>query len=103
MFTVCTEMQKLRDYLDSKNITWNDISDNHYDTCWICRTHFMIHHDTWSVIHGYGTYGGFFEIDNDTGLLELMTSSLNDGDSIGFLTADMVIQYIEEVLPNVRS
>ena len=93
---ICKEMSKLRQYLDDKGIKWVDVSSN--DSLWICRTHFELNGLRWSVIHGYGTYGGIRIIDaNDQGLLELMTNAVNNGEPIGWLTADNVIGYIEQL------
>lgn len=96
---ICEEMSKLRQYLDDKGIKWKDASSNDYlYNLWICRTHFEINSHTWSVINGYGTYGGFKILDGyNEGLLELMTNSVNNGEPIGWLTADNVIGYIEEL------
>lgn len=49
----------------------------------------------WSVIHGYGTYGGFSSIDADRGLLEVMSDAINNGEPIGWLTAERVMQYVK--------
>lgn len=54
--TICKEMIKLRKYLDDKGIKWVDASTD--DNLWICRTHFELNGFRWSVINGYGTYGG---------------------------------------------
>ena len=50
-----------------------------------------------SVINGYGTYGGYsvFEHSNK-GLLEVMSGILNDGEPIGFLTADELIKILQD-------
>ena len=93
---ICEEMSKLRQYLDDKGIEWVDASSN--DSLWICRTHFELNGLRWSVVNGYGTYGGIRIFDeNNQGLLELMTNSVNNGEPIGWLTADNVIGYIEEL------
>ena len=95
-FRVCSEMEDLREYLTKHNIEWWDKSYTK-DEYWICRTHFMINHNNWSVIHGFGTYGGICTFSNrDWCLLELMTSALNGGEPIGNLSAKQVIEYIEQ-------
>lgn len=105
-FRVCEEMQVLRDWLTKNNITWYDVSSNPQgiDDCWICRTHFWLNGNKWSVVHGFGTYGGFSSIDKDFSLLELMATPINDGDPVGYLTGKQVIEYIEkEIHPNVQT
>lgn len=97
---ICKEMIKLRQYLDDKGVKWKDAStspgDKLWHLLWICRTHFELNGISWSVINGYGTYGGWEMSDeNNQGLLELMTNSVNNGEPIGWLTADDVIGYIE--------
>lgn len=95
--TVCEEMQKLRDYLDSNNIEWKDKSDD-WEMSWICRTHFYYKNNQWSVINGSGTYGGYFINEElNYGALELMVSCINDGEPVGYLKAEDVIKYMEGV------
>lgn len=72
-FYVCDEMKRLRAYLNLSSIKWNDVSSkNHY---WMCRTHFNYKGHRISVIHGFGSYGGFLYDDEDKGLLEMMIDS----------------------------
>ena len=95
--TVTVEMQKLRKGLDDRKIAWKDVS-NDSDSCWICRTHFEINNNFWSVVHGFNTYGGIsIWQDVDYGLLELMTSELNGGEPVGFLTAEDVLKEIDRI------
>ena len=95
--TVCEEMQKLRDYLDSKKIEWIDKSDD-WEMGWICRTHFDYKGNHWSVINGLGTYGGFYHDEkHNAKLLELMVSCVNDGEPVGYLKAEDVINYMEKI------
>ena len=94
-FRVCSEMEDLREYLTKQQITWTDVSSKD-DKYWICRTHFWLNGNRWSIIHGYGTYGGFSELDKDSSLLELWASPVNDGDPVGYLTGKQVIEYIEQ-------
>lgn len=101
-FTVCEEMQKLRDKLDKNNIPWEDVSDDMsrkgFDY-WICRTHFKYKNYKWSVIHGYGTYGGImpFATNHFGMLLEVMSNAVNCGEPIGSCTADEVWEMMEKV------
>lgn len=98
-FKVTEEMQKLRDYLDAHNIRWRDKSEKSANCqYWMCRTHFNLKGFRWSVIHGYGSYGGPSPYNIDTGTLELMTNALNGGEPLGYLSADNVIECIEKEL-----
>lgn len=91
------EMKSLRRMLDEKGIEWIDafspeLPDHKYQ---IYRTHFSYRGYKWSVVHGYGTYGGYSPLDSiDGGLLELMSDAVNDGDPIGWLTAEEAMKYI---------
>ena len=96
---VCKEMQKLRDWLDQHSIPWEDCSEyiGLFFDSWVCRTHFMADNHKVSVINGYGTYGGFsFFENNNEGLLEVMSDIINDGEPIGFLTADELIKILQD-------
>ena len=85
------EMKKLRALLDAENIEWEDKSD--YSIYPICRTHFSYSGQRWSVIHGYGTYGGYDPFTGtDRGLLEAWSFS---GEPIGYLTAEEVMRYVK--------
>lgn len=90
--TVCDEMKKLREYLDSNEIEWADVSSE-YSGFYICRTHFTYGENKYSVVNGYGTCGGYnyFNKVND-GLLEMRVSNK---EPIGHLTADEVIEIID--------
>ena len=92
--TVCDEMKKLRDYLDSNGIEWDDVSSK-YNGFYLCRTHFTYGENKYSVVNGYGTYGGYnpFNKVND-GLLEMRVSK---EEPIGYLTGDDVIRIINGV------
>lgn len=84
-------MQKLRDGLDERKIPWKDLTDK--DDSWICRTHFWIKGDFWSVIHGFGSYGGFNSFEKDNQLLEC---KYGGNEPIGWLTADEVLKMVDE-------
>ena len=86
------EMRELRKMLDAEGIDWHDKSE--FGLCPIWRTHFEHRGYHWSVIHGYGTYGGFTSIDADKGLLEVMSDAINNGEPVGWLTAERVMQYV---------
>lgn len=85
------EMKKLRTLLDAENIEWEDKSDNN-SICPLCRTHFSYNGQRWSVIHGYGSYGGYSAFSPDRGLLEAY--NFND-EPMGYLTAEEVMQYVK--------
>ena len=83
---ICKEMVKLRKYLDEEGIEWYDASS--HDELWICRTTFEINRFRWSVI-GSGVLD-----ENNQGILELMCDYVNGGESVGWLKAYDVIDYI---------
>ena len=83
------EMEKLRRLLDQHSILWEDKSDSQ-----ITRTHFEYRGYHWSVVHGFGSYGGYSFVTNDEGLLELMSDAVNGGEPVGWLTADEVMKYV---------
>lgn len=100
-FRITEEMQKLRDWLDANNISWEDMSkDSKVCSYWMCRTKFEIGGYYWSVIHGYGSYGGFSHYNSDCGALELMCNAINSGEPVGFLSAQNVIEYISSIEEN---
>lgn len=87
------EMETLRDMLDEEQIEWQDASS--LDAYPVHRTHFRHRGFKWSVIHGYGTFGGINPLTRkDVGLLELMSDAVNDGDPIGWLTAEEAMEYV---------
>lgn len=90
---VCHEMQKLRNWLDAHGIQWHDASEDisrpEY-AWWICRTHFKIGKEQWSVINGHGTYGGIDYLTGvNAGLLEIMGPHMHESVT-GHLTASAV-------------
>ena len=94
---ICKEMSKLRQYLDNKGIKWKDKSIE-VPHLWVCETRFEINNCIWSVKNGYGTLGGWKMIEEfNENLLELKTNAVNNGYLVGYLTADYVIGYIEEL------
>lgn len=93
-FYVCEEMQKLRAGLKEREISWIDKSDDcNYRGLWVCRTHFMYNGDHWSVINGFGTYGGFDHYSINRELLECQCGELSE--PIGFLTAADVFRIMD--------
>ena len=85
------EMIKFRNLLDKNSIKWIDKSDEGF----IDRTHFYYRDYFFSVINGYGTYGGIdvFTSKNH-GLLELMSNCTNGGEPIGSLTANEAFEIV---------
>ena len=96
-----SEMIKLRILLDLNDIAWVDASEDrhHYS---IYRTHFEHRGYLWSVIHGFGTYGGWSSYSQDRGLLEVMSEAINGGEPIGYLTAEDVMEYVKGERNNER-
>ena len=88
---ICDEMKKLRDALDKVGIPWEDWSrGNPYP---VCCTKFRIGRTRYSVINGYGSYGGYWERSKlNKGLLEVMR---NNKAPKGWLTAAQVLEYCE--------
>lgn len=90
---ICAEMQKLREYLDSHDIKWRDSSDD-FTEWWMCRTKFEIKGNSFSVINGFGSYGGvLIGRSRNQGLLECWINE--KGEPTGYLTAEDVIKEIE--------
>ena len=107
---MCDEMKKLRSLLDAKGVKWTDLSEvmsesrieasmqcsnyefdrNMFDLTFY-RTHFEVNNRKYSVIYGYGTYGGYDPVfHKDNKLLELW--EIDHGDPHGWLTAEEVIK-----------
>lgn len=94
----CYELNKLKSYLDSHKIKYVIKSDPEMTHYRIERIHFNINDYLWSVIHGYGTYGGFDPFTgDDKGLLELYTTQIQP-DPFGMLTCTEIIELIEKYM-----
>ena len=93
---VCNEMQKLRNWLDEKQIEWEDLSQQPEEQCkdlWICRTRFKYSGKHWSVINGFGSYGGFNSLHkHNEGLLEIWDM---EDEPKGWMTAEEAIAIIK--------
>ena len=89
---MCKEMTKLREALTANDIIWTDASDE--GLLPITRTHFEYKDYKWSVIHGFGTYGGWSHLEPDAGLLEIMSNAVDDGNPMGWLTAEEVMDLV---------
>jgi len=95
--TKMSEMEKLRSLLDEAGIEWRDESemeDFAGPGTYMERTKFEYKGEPWSVIHGYGSYGGYNCHSRDEGLLEVM-KGYPDGDQTGFLTAAQAMKMIK--------
>jgi hypothetical protein len=102
---ICEEMKKLRAALDKMGVEWGDASDEwktpDYEselcflrTLYICRTHFSYNNSHYSVINGYGSFGGMDLFDHENkGFLEIR---MPNGKVKGWLTSDEVIEILKE-------
>lgn len=92
---IVPEMQKFRDMLDERGIPWIDVSDDESKGDYLtCRTHLAFGEKgwNWSIINGYGTYGGWNRIHPENiGLLEAWDFV---HELIGFLTAEQAFNLI---------
>lgn len=89
------EMTKLRKLLTEQGIEWHDAKATLDLDIQIDRTHFDYRDYFWSVINGFGTYGGYsFRSEKNKGLLELMSNAVNGGEPVGYLTAAQVMDYV---------
>ena len=95
-----SEMERFRNLLDEAGIEWWDDSEmDHFaglDT-YMERTKFEHRGYRWSVIHGFGSYGGYDRISKDKGLLELMSMAIENGEPIGYLTAGQAMKLVRGV------
>ena len=93
---MCEEMIKFRELLDANGIEWWDSSTKYHNEeeedylgiFKIDRTHFHHRDYDWSVINGYGTFGGYGYFKSNAGFLELMSNAVNEGNPVGWLTAE---------------
>lgn len=61
------------------------------------RTYFSYNENQYSVIHGYGSYGGWDSFNKkDKGFLEMMVNS--DGNPIGYLKAEEIMKFVKGVI-----
>ena len=88
-------MNELRQWLDDNNIQYRDESSE-WDTYFMHRTKFTIKGNDFSVINGYGSYGGISISGVNEGFLECWVNQ--KGEPEGYLTADDVIQKIKDLL-----
>lgn len=91
MIIIVEEMKKFRELLDQNKIEWIDDSEAMDTELYICRTH-PKNHKRWSVVNGFGTYGGYsmWEKKNE-GLLEVMI----DDEILGYCKAKEAYKLVE--------
>ena len=92
MIIICEEMKKFRELLDQNGIEWIDHSEALDTERYICRTR-PKNHERWSVINGFGTYGGYIFDEKNEGLLEVMV----DDKVIGQLNAEKAYMLVETI------
>lgn len=114
---MCDEMIKLRAELDKRGISWEDKSsivpqkaiemmvaqgiDAQFADSSMFRTHFNVGGYHYSVIYGYGSYGGYDPITGKSGeLLECMTEKINGGEPVGNMSAVDVLRIFDDELNN---
>lgn len=108
---ICEEMVKLREGLDKRSIAWVDKSDicskeriemlksmgftEEESDFTMYRTHFTYKDHFYSVIFGYGSYGGTNPITSEASgdKLELM---IDDNTPKGWLTAEDVLNIVDK-------
>lgn len=108
---ICEEMVKLREGLDKRNIAWIDESDiyskdriemlkskgftEEESDFTMYRTHFTYKDHFYSVIFGYGSYGGINPISSQLSgdRLELM---IDENTPKGWLTAEDVLDIVDK-------
>lgn len=92
MIVVVDEMKKFRELLDQNEIEWIDDSEALDTERYICRTH-PKNHKRWSVVNGFGTYGGYGFNEKNEGLLEVML----DGEILGYCKAEESYKLVEVI------
>lgn len=90
MIVIVDEMKKFRELLDQNGIEWVDDSEALDTERYICRTH-PKNHERWSVINGFGTYGGYDFDGKNKGLLEIMF----EGEVLGHRKAEETYKLVE--------
>lgn len=88
-FEIVPEMRIFRDMLEELKVDWVDASDR--GDLPICRTHFWHNNNRWSVINGFGSYGGYYHGECNKGLLEIYDWN---SEPTGYLTAKEAIAII---------
>lgn len=87
------EFKKFIEELEKRGIEYTDRSDKN-NLYKIDRIRFKYEGYEWSVINGYGTYGGFISFDaNNQGLLEIWKIYSGE-EPIGFLRCHEAVEII---------
>ena len=98
MIIIVEEMKKFRELLNENKIEWIDDSEAMDTELYICRTH-PKNHKRWSVVNGFGTYGGYSMWEKNEGLLEAMI----DDKVIGHLNAEKAYMLVEAIEGSERA
>lgn len=98
MIVIVEEMKKFRELLDQNGIEWIDASEALDTERYICRTH-PKNHERWSVVNGFGTYGGYVFDEKNEGRLEVMI----DGRVSGHCKAEVAYKLVETVERSKRT
>lgn len=100
---VCEEMKKLRKMLDKKGIEWHDASETASERkdwpIWYCRTRFEYNGLKFSVINGFGSYGGWYGANPGTTEeenMELLEIMIEDNEPVGWLKAEDIMEILGE-------
>lgn len=78
------QFKRFKEILEKRGIKYKDLSDPRYGH-FIERVHFWYKRKLISVIHGFGTYGGWNSFQSDSGLLEVWADRSDE--PVGYLTA----------------
>ena len=86
------EMIKLRNALDARGVQWRDLSSDYgrsfpFEDMTIYKTHFGFRCREYSVVCGFGTFGG------DKGLLQL---TIDNNETVGSLTAENILTIMDK-------
>lgn len=94
-------MKKFRKLLTEKDIAWIDSIHIGVVACPIYRTNFTFKNIEFSVINGYGTYGGYDPFtDSNEGLLEIFDSETSEAK--GNFTAAEAMKYTSLIAENAK-
>lgn len=89
---MCTEMNKLAEWLTENGIKWLGERD---DINGIDRINFSYRNKKWSAINGWYTYGGYDpKLQKNYGMIELKDGKT--GEVTGWLSANQVLETIME-------
>lgn len=97
---ICPEMQKFRDALDAAKVPWSDSScEGNEMIPGTCGTTVRVGRKLWSIINGFGTYGGQkFPDKVNRGFLEAWDKTTKN-EPVGWLDAEEALKLIGIVPP----